>query len=88
MVIMFLTYVTIHKVGEELFTICREMRSPGGSFFPLCYLLKNSVSSGKRNHKHLSKSPPSAVSWSTGVCSYVQKHVIGALEGFSQFLAN
>ena len=22
-----------------------------------------------------------------GVCSYVQKHVIGALEGFSQFLA-
>ena len=27
--------------------------------------------------------------WSiTGVCSYVQKHVIDALEGFSQFLAN
>ena len=25
---------------------------------------------------------------STGVCSYVQKHVIDALEGFSQFLAN
>ena len=24
----------------------------------------------------------------TGVCSYVQKHVIDALEGFSQFLAN
>ena len=24
----------------------------------------------------------------TGVCSYVQKHVIVALEGFSQFLAN
>ena len=23
-----------------------------------------------------------------GVCSYVQKHVIDALEGFSQFLAN
>ena len=23
----------------------------------------------------------------TGVCSYVQKHVIDALEGFSQFLA-
>ena len=25
---------------------------------------------------------------STGVCSYVQKHVIDALEGFSQYLAN
>ena len=25
---------------------------------------------------------------STGVCSYVQKHVIDALKGFSQFLAN
>ena len=24
----------------------------------------------------------------TGVCSYVQKHVIDALEGYSQFLAN
>ena len=24
----------------------------------------------------------------TGVCSYVQKHVIDALEGFSKFLAN
>ena len=28
------------------------------------------------------------VNWATGVCSYVQKHVIDALEGFSQFLAN
>ena len=28
------------------------------------------------------------VSSPTGVCSYVQKHVIDALEGFSQFLAN
>ena len=24
----------------------------------------------------------------TGVCSYVEKHVIDALEGYSQFLAN
>ena len=32
-----------------LFTVycfCREMRSPGGSCFPLCNLLKNSVTSG------------------------------------------
>ena len=27
-------------------TECREMRSPGGSCFPLCNLLKNSVTSG------------------------------------------
>ena len=28
------------------------------------------------------------IALSTGVCSYVQKHVIDALDGFSQFLAN
>ena len=28
------------------------------------------------------------IGMTTGVCSYVQKHVIDALEGFSQFLAN
>ena len=27
------------------------------------------------------------IATSTGVCSYVQKHVIDALEGFSRFLA-
>ena len=27
-------------------------------------------------------------SLTTGVCSYVQKHIIDALDGFSQFLAN
>ena len=34
---------------SPLFTVycfCREMRSPGGSCFPLCNLLKNSVTSG------------------------------------------
>ena len=36
-------------VKHLLFTVycfCREMRSPGGSCFPLCNLLKNSVTSG------------------------------------------
>ena len=28
------------------YCFCREMRSPGGSCFPLCNLLKNSVTSG------------------------------------------
>ena len=34
---------------DLMFTVycfCREMRSPGGSCFPLCNLLKNSVTSG------------------------------------------
>ena len=29
-----------------VYCFCREMRSPGGSCFPLCNLLKNSVTSG------------------------------------------
>ena len=29
-----------------LYCFCKEMRSPGGSCFPLCNLLKNSVISG------------------------------------------
>ena len=28
-----------------VYCFCREMRSPGGSCFPLCNLLKNSVTS-------------------------------------------
>ena len=31
---------------EIVYCFCREMRSPGGSCFPLCNLLKNSVTSG------------------------------------------
>ena len=39
LVLSFLYYSTVY-------CFCREMRSPGGSCFPLCNLLQNSVTSG------------------------------------------
>ena len=42
-------YYSITKTFLSQFTVycfCREMRSPGGSCFPLCNLLKNSMTSG------------------------------------------
>ena len=36
----------ISPMTFTVYCFCREMRSPGGSCFPLCNLLKNSVTSG------------------------------------------
>ena len=37
---------SVGKIPLLFYCFCREMRSPGGSCFPLCNLLKNSVTSG------------------------------------------
>ena len=37
---------TVYCLLFTVYCFCREMRSPGGSCFPLCNLLKNSVTSG------------------------------------------
>ena len=53
------------------------------------YLLKKySAIRIKRHTPARTRLHDCAVGRVTGVCSYVQKHVIDALEGYSQFLAN
>ena len=41
-----LSHWTVYCLLFTVYCFCREMRSPGGSCFPLCNLLKNSVTSG------------------------------------------